>query len=538
MAGGLGVGAVCLSRNKIFRDHRIFSGPPSPVPGAHSPIDRSLSIPHPAVFVGDDPFRAHSVLWNIEKYLADHGGVPEPEESVAVAIVGGGMSGLLAGYCMRDRSCIILEQGARFGGNAKGASFQGVDYPMGAVYFARPDERSRWAGVLTDLGVDMQVKESRDVFAKGTALTENFWSSNEFAPLGRLLKDIFEETNGFEYPQIPGLLADLKSLDSQSLWAYLDESLGASWSPEARLWVEYYAWSSLGAGSREISAAAGINFLAGESGGTCMQAAGNAGIAEKLCEKISQSLRPNSIVVRVEIESARVKIAYIDGQGIPRALWADHAVVAAPKFVAKGIVRGLSELQREAFKKVRYRAYLVANVCLTGSPPEGLFDVFALHDGVLDPDITEESRWATDIVIANFASRDSSPNPNPGPDHTVLTLYRPLPFDDARPALLSPNAYSRIRSEFEGQVRQEILPLLGYTASQLRDLRITRWGHAMPVCEVGCYSDSRIEMLRAPVADRIFFANQDNWLLPGVEVCAAEAFEMTDRIKAIQDKLI
>src|SRR4051812_14425865 len=60
---------------------------------AYGPIDRTLGDKAPLEFSGDNPSKAHPILWNKEDYIKKLGGqLPAPTEFVDVVIVGGGMS--------------------------------------------------------------------------------------------------------------------------------------------------------------------------------------------------------------------------------------------------------------------------------------------------------------------------------------------------------------------------------------------------------------------------------------------------------------
>jgi hypothetical protein len=102
----------------------------------YDPINRLN--PSASVFSGDDPTAGH--------YLRDNVLTPagiKPERSVKLAIVGGGSSGLACAYLFRQDQPVVLERAARFGGNAKGESWGGVDYTIGAAYLTEGDESSR-----------------------------------------------------------------------------------------------------------------------------------------------------------------------------------------------------------------------------------------------------------------------------------------------------------------------------------------------------------------------------------------------------------
>lgn len=61
-------------------------------------------------FNGDNIDRPHDILWNVDGYLLKKGGIPAPSEKRKIVIVGGGMSGLISAYNLRDLNPLLLEQ--------------------------------------------------------------------------------------------------------------------------------------------------------------------------------------------------------------------------------------------------------------------------------------------------------------------------------------------------------------------------------------------------------------------------------------------
>ena len=55
------------------------------------------------------------------------------------------------------------------------------------------------------------------------------------------------------------------------------------------------------------------------------------------------------------------------------------------------------------------------------------------------------------------------------------------------------------------------------------DLRLSRWGHPLPVAEAGLIANGTIDVIRKPFKRRVFFVEQDNWILPAFETAAGEA---------------
>ena len=115
----------------------------------------------------------------------------------------------------------------------------------------------------------------------------------------------------------------------------------------------------------------------------------------------------------------------------------------------------------------------------------------------------------------------------------VVALGRWARTHGARAEVLAENSYQRYRAEFEAQLRDSILPLLKIKPEQVRDLRIARWGHPLPVAAKGLIADGTVDALRAPFKERVFFVEQDNWALPALETSVTEALTWAPEIKKV-----
>jgi len=113
-----------------------------------------------------------------------------------------------------------------------------------------------------------------------------------------------------------------------------------------------------------------------------------------------------------------------------------------------------------------------------------------------------------------------------------LNLYRPLPFDGGRGLVLADERFAHYQDEFRQQVSNQVLPLLGLSPASIRDIRIARWGHPLPVARQGFYRERIFEKLRAPQRGKVFFVQQDNWALPAFETALTEAFLHHEQIRA------
>lgn len=496
-----------------------------------SPFDRGLPDVAPAVFYGDDPARPHRFLRDAAPRPAAQG---DPER-VPLAVIGGGIAGLTTAYLLRAHRPVVLEQAERFGGNARGQSWRGTDYAIGAAYFLEPEAGSPIDRLLEELRLKpWRTRSGEHPVELHGARHRDFWSGEtiadaegrrQLAKLHRYFTALRE--GALPYPDIPlpdaATARRVKKLDRLTFRRHLEAIAGGRLHPHLETLFESYCWSSFGAAAGEVSAAAGVNFYAAEFGPLVTLPGGNAAVAERLLERLyaevpPSNLRPGALVTEVGVDRDGVRIAYQDAAGASRVLLARCAVMACPKFVAARLLQGLEPGRLAAIRRLRYRSYLVANVCLTRDLADPPYDVYLLGEARagLRP------AGATDVVFADYA-RDAR-------GATVLTLYRPLPYDGGRAELDQPDAYARLRDEFRRQLDEEILPLLGFRSTDVADLRLARWGHPLPVAAPNLIADGVVERLRKPFRDRVFFVHQDNWALPAFETSVTEALRWAPQI--------
>jgi len=511
------------------------------------PIDRTLPDGETdRSFFGDNPTKAHSILWNKAAYLADRGGIPAPTSRRRVVVIGGGISGLTSAFLLRDLDPLVLEQGPRLGGNSQGQSWRGIDYSIGAAYFCVPEDGDPMSRLLRTLSLDRSyvVAEQSDAAAINGRIRTGFWSgaatknAAEAAQLTRLSRYLLSVYNEEQMPfpdacnRAESAKAAFRALDTVSLRDHLTRLVGALTAPAAAA-VEQYCWSAFAASAAEVSASAGLNFLAAEFGPIGVFPGGNSAIAEKLTEQLKATLSDNSLCVRstaidLTVNDGGSIVSYVGPVGELHSVEAEVVVVACPKFVAARIINGMEPTRLEAIKQLEYRSYLVANVLLDGDITERLYDLYLLGDlGVTgrDPRGESQRRGATDVVCANYAAGVKG--------SSVLTLYQALPYRGGRTELLAESSYATIRERFEAQIANEIAPLLGFSDQAVRDVRITRWGHPIPVASKGFVADGYAERVQAPFRDRVFFVEQDNWALPGIETAVYEAAYWTPKLRQL-----
>lgn len=478
------------------------------------------------IFNGDEVDRTHRILWDVHGYIRQMGGIPAPSEEHGVVVIGGGIAGLTAAYALRDQAPLLLEQDRAFGGNSKGEQIGQSSYSIGAAYIMAPRAGTPIARYLTELGLLPYARaekgEDTTVFMQNR-FAKGFWqgvtdpaSRQAFERFVAVLIEFnrrFEASNGDE----PWIL----ELDKLTFDQWLAASFGPI-HPHIREYLQLYCWSSFTASLDEVSASQMLEFISAETGTLLAFPGGNAAIAQaayaRLVAKVgSARVRSRCIVVQVTVEANGVLVTYADPEGRLKTVRAKTAIFAAPKFVAKHVIQNLPEEQLRAMKAISYRGYVVANLLLDRRIESPSYELYCLQ-GEVPPTpgpMRQSKRPFTDVVFGSWAQHDRT-------DRSVLTVYKAFAFDGDRQYLFNPATHDK----FRGQVLEGIQPVLqglGLGPQNIQVVRMTRWGHSLPVAWRGLIASGVAEKAHQPVGGRLFFANQDNWANPSFETAFEEA---------------
>jgi hypothetical protein len=169
----------------------------------------------------------------------------------------------------------------------------------------------------------------------------------------------------------------------------------------------------------------------------------------------------------------------------------------------------------------------VANVLLHSPIERDFYDCFLLGDGLhypMNADQLEQTPIVTDMLRGDY-TREHGPR-------SVLTLYWPLSWASARFTLLLNEPYQHYTELLVPQIRR-MLKLLDVPESAVHQVRLTRWGHAMPIPRPGLIANGTVETAARPIDSSVFFVNQDNWALPAVENSVLDAKAVTDTIRGM-----
>ena len=496
-------------------------------------------------FNGDNINRPHDILWNIDGYVAKKGGIPAPTKSTSVVVAGGGMAGLLSAYHLQAQKPMLLEQDPVFGGNSKGENFDGSFYSIGAAYVTIPDEGSDIDVFFKETGISEKLKLESDTETSvnfKNALMRDFWkgasdpeNAEQFVKVEEEMRRIYNDA----YPDIPWTedsaisYEELCKLDAITFEQWLTNTFGEV-HPHVLEYFQAYCWSSFGGSIDEISAAQALNFVTAEVDGVLALPGGNSYITSVVHQTLKNNLPEGHVlsgafVLRIEEKAdGKVWVTYESKEGQLVTIEADYVVCAFPKFVAERVIVNIEEERVKAIQDLMWRGYIVTNVIMDSAIKSPGFDVFTLN-GKMQPSPTPlnpPKKYMTDVCFGTWAQNDEV-------NHSVLTMYRPLPFEGARQFLFNPMSHQKHLIQSQNEIA-EFCKAVNIDASKIKGYRLTRWGHSLPLANKGTIANGTVEKLIKPINDKIFFANQDNWVNPAFECAFTEALTVAQKIESLK----
>jgi len=252
-------------------------------------------------------------------------------------------------------------------------------------------------------------------------------------------------------------------------------------------------------------------------------------------------LKSQALVLRIDYLKDKVKIYYLEDFKKLKIIYAKSVIVAAPKFVAKNIIYKIPDEQLRAMNSIRYRSYLVANVLIKKKLGFNTYDVFNLDFNSKLSDVTTDF-ICHDIFYDNLK------------DITVFTFYKPLVDDFGRKKILESNSFIKVKQEFLNDIRGFLFKNLNVsvqsskgskanidrtslwseaniTEEDILKIYVSRFGHALPLAYSNLIANKVAQTASMPIENKVFFANQDNWVNPSFESCFYSAKNAVNLVK-------
>ncbi len=411
--------------------------------------------------------------------------LPKPSANYGVVIVGGGPSGLMSAYRLRNLNFLLLEKEPRLGGNAISEEWRGQWYSTGAAY----QMDSALEALCAEIGMKIHRIRSVDAAIINDQLLPEFWTGGFWhSPYPENVKKNFAK-----------FVADMKALDTKKNAEKLDSMRFAEllkpYGPELKLWFDNFGPNNWGADAENTSALIGAESVQWGGGVEPDRYTWPGGLG-----RISQALeatldkygrgrvRKNATVVQVEEQGPKVHVSYFENQE-PVTVAAQSVVMACPKFIAKRIVRGLPQEQFRAMDAMRYAPYLVVNVCSRE----------VIYNGSYDTNIPAPS-VIVDFNVADWVvNRDNRETKRPA----VLTCYVPRP-EAERSEILKDNYVIG----FGERVVAQLDTWFPGARGKIEEVRIYRRGHPMYLAAPGVLT-RLVPKIRQPFGN-VFFAHSDS----------------------------
>lgn len=454
-----------------------------------------------------------------------------PAEACRVTIVGAGISGLSAGWWLKRQGITdfkILELESHVGGNSANGSNNVSAYPWGAHYVPLANQESRYVRMLfEELGIIQGFdKAGRPIYnelflchepqerllkdgsfqeglvpKRGLQKSDSLQIARFFQSVKRLRSAVGSDGKpAFAIPlDLSSADEEFVSLDSISMAQWLQDN---QFDSVPLLWyVNYCCRDDYGSAVDKVSAWAGLHYFAGRRG-TAANAEnnsvltwpeGNGFLVEKLRQGLTEQIVSGAPVISVSATEQAVETVFLDtASGRCKATRSEQLIFAAPRFIAKHLVKDQLSESRVDFDHLTYAPWMVANITLNGVPR-------ARGVALAWDNVSYYSR-SLGYVVATHQSITTRPGT------TVITYY--LPFSDISPSLARKELLSNSSDHWSELIVADLERMHPDIRREILSIELWPWGHGMIRPSVGfIWGGTRRQMKENN--GRVFFAHSD-----------------------------
>ena len=416
--------------------------------------------------------------------------LPPPSRSLDVIVVGGGPSGLAAAERCFGSDFLMLEKDDHVGGNCWMQSWEGLNYCTGSAWLSLENDDVK--ALFKRWNVSPSVIKGNDSAHWDGKWIKDFWNSDPDYPSYAQLpysKSVQDDFRRF--------IRDTAKLDRVKDAAKLDSmrfsDLLCDYDAHVAQYWDYFGPSNWGAKTSDTSALVGLNAV--HEWAPCERHTFEGGlgmISRQLFAGFPEDQKKRFItgatVFAVRREGTRVLISFMK-DGRPETVSAKACVMAIPKYIARHVVADIPDEQKKAMAAMRYAPYLVYNLCFDKVVWNLNYDNWAVG-----------AKHFTDFIPADWATYADGGDLN---RKQVITVYAPK-TEASRADLLDDE---EVLQESHAAASELISMFPGW-ADQLREVRVYRRGHPMPISTPGSFS--RLQPVTQRDMAPIYFSHSDN----------------------------
>lgn len=447
------------------------------------------------------------------------------KDTCDVVVIGAGISGLTAAYKLKENFSVkIIEKENRIGGPASRGNWNGIYYSYGTADTGPSyeiDHEGKKVNFLEPLFRELSIPWRKIADPSDAFFIENHVVVDPFSRSGS--DSLTSNKDKWGFNNAIGLVEDLQEKygnpvipaeASSPEWLELDKkSLRAMFVNSGEYFLRFlerYSRSTFGAPPNEISAFAGLYYLSRELQDRYACPGGNACVSEALAGHLENSIELNACAVSIEQDSNNCFVTYVNGQGSEITVQSKAVVWACQKHYAPYTIKGLPEERKQAFRKVRYDSFIVANVLAK----EVFYDAaFATYF---------EDTLFTDMIIADWMVTDGNKKMGSG-EPEVYTLYCPM-LEHNRSEVLAEPAENWLRLILKGLKKN-----FPEAEKSVEEIKLFRYGHHYVLGYPGFITGPRT-IAKQPWG-RIFFAKDDMQGVPCLESAVWSGIDATSKLR-------
>ena len=483
---------------------------------------------------------------------------PEEQESIDTLIIGGGISGLSAGWWFQKnnyQNYKILEMEDHTGGNSSSGENDVSKYPWGAHYVPLPGKSAEYVrDLFQELGIINGYKNNKPIYDEyflcadphDRLFFQGRWqeglvpsggvSENETLEYSQFFEfiSILKQKIGNDGKPIFNIPLELSSRDPEYLQldtiSMSDFMKSRGWTSKHLLWyVNYCCRDDYGVSLENVSAWAGLHYFAsrvGEGMNTDSQSVvtwpeGNGWLSNQLSKINSGKIQTNTLVYKIHFrDTDGYGVDTISPSGAKKRYLVNHIIFAGPRYSASRVIEGYDLKYHE---DLLFSPWLIANITLSERPGG--------KGAPLSWDNVSFYSESLGYIFANH--QDLTFNRRSG----VITYY--LPLDENRP--LDKDSLKEIRKNVLQKKYEDwielILPDLEKMHPGISDFILSIdlwiWGHGMVSPGIDYLWNSKRSKMLEPFRG-IEFAHSD---MSGISVFEEAQYRGCEAAKKILRKI-